>query len=226
MSGCKLQRVFDILLASTALILLSPILLVTMLALRFTGEGEVFFKQKRVGHLGKNFYLLKFATMLKDSPNIATGTITIKDDPRILPFGKFLRSSKINELPQLFNVLFGTMSLIGPRPLTEETFGSYPHTVQHSIKLVTPGLSGIGSIVFRNEQVFITDQKNASKIYETEIAPFKGELEMWYAKNRTLYTYFALIFLTIFVVVTGKSKIAWQIFRDLPYPTDFLLSKL
>ena len=217
MSGCKLQRVFDILLASTALILLSPILLVTMLALRFTGEGEVFFKQKRVGHLGKNFYLLKFATMLKDSPNIATGTITIKDDPRILPFGKFLRSSKINELPQLFNVLFGTMSLIGPRPLTEETFGSYPHTVQHSIKLVTPGLQHFIVCVIK---------KNASKIYETEIAPFKGELEMWYAKNRTLYTYFALIFLTIFVVVTGKSKIAWQIFRDLPYPTDFLLSKL
>ncbi len=96
-----LQRFFDILFSSVALLLLSPLLIVVMIILKFTGEGEIFYVQPRVGEGGKIFNLLKFATMLKDSPNMGTQTVTIKDDPRVLPFGKFLRKTKINELPQL-----------------------------------------------------------------------------------------------------------------------------
>ena len=99
-----MQRMFDILFSGIALILLSPLLLPMMFILRVTGEGEVFFLQSRVGRGGKHFKLYKFATMLKDSPNMATGTVTVKNDPRVLPVGAFLRKTKINELPQLINI--------------------------------------------------------------------------------------------------------------------------
>ena len=96
-----MQRLFDILFSGLAVIVLGPFLLPVMIILRITGEGYVFYKQQRVGKDGRIFHLLKFATMLKDSPSIGTGTVTLKDDPRVLPFGKFLRKTKINELPQL-----------------------------------------------------------------------------------------------------------------------------
>ena len=115
--------------------------------------------------------LLKFATMLKDSPNIGTGTVTMKRDPRVLPFGRILRKTKVNELPQLLNILFGQMSLIGPRPLTKQTFGSYPKATQDVISAVSPGLSGIGSIVFRGEEEIMAGANASVDFYENVIAP-------------------------------------------------------
>ena len=94
-----MERFFDIILSGLALLVLSPLLVPLVLILRFSGEGEVFFFQKRIGKGGEEFRLIKFATMLKDSPNIGTGTVTMKGDPRVLPVGKFLRKTKINELP-------------------------------------------------------------------------------------------------------------------------------
>ena len=102
-----MQRFFDILFSSLAILVLSPLFIPVILILKFSGEGEVFYKQKRVGKSMKEFDLLKFATMLKDSENLGTRDITIANDPRILPFGKILRKTKINELPQLINILFG-----------------------------------------------------------------------------------------------------------------------
>ena len=110
----KMQRLMDILLSSAALVVLCPLLFMTCIILRFTGEGEVFFYQTRIGFGGKRIKIIKFATMLKESPNIETGTVTLKNDPRVLPVGKLLRKAKINELPQLINVLRGEMSIIGP----------------------------------------------------------------------------------------------------------------
>ena len=96
-----MERFFDIILSGLALLVLSPIFIIVIFILKLTGEGEIFFLQERIGKDGKLFKLYKFATMLKDSPNIGTGTITTKEDPRVLPVGKFLRKTKINELPQL-----------------------------------------------------------------------------------------------------------------------------
>ncbi len=106
----KLIRFFDILFSGIALVVLSPLLIPIMIVLKVTGEGEIFYLQKRIGKDGKPFKIIKFATMLKNSPNIGTTTVTVKDDPRVLPFGKFLRKTKINELPQLINILKGDMS--------------------------------------------------------------------------------------------------------------------
>ena len=105
-------RFFDILLSSIAFIVLVPILLPVCLLLRFTGEGEIFYAQPRVGLNGRGFKLLKFATMLKNSPQIGAGAITVTNDPRVLPVGRFLRKTKINELPQILNILRGDMSLV------------------------------------------------------------------------------------------------------------------
>jgi lipopolysaccharide/colanic/teichoic acid biosynthesis glycosyltransferase len=211
------QRFFDILFSSLALLFLSPILIVVMIILRFTGEKEIFYIQPRVGKDGKLFNLLKFATMLKDSPNIGTATITVKDDPRVLPFGGFLRKTKINELPQLLNILKGDMSIIGPRPQAKRCFLAFPKNIQKSIIEVKPGLSGIGSIVFRDEETMLDNPEiDRLLFYDTVIAPYKGELEEWYIANRNIFTYFALIFITVWVVLKSDSKIYKKIFRNLP----------
>ena len=121
-----MQRILDILFAVLSLLLLSPLLIPIVILLRLTGEGEILFKQQRVGRGGNFFGLYKFATMVKDSPNLGTGTVTVKDDPRVLPIGRFLRKTKINELPQLLNILLGNMSVIGPRPQTQRCFNAFP----------------------------------------------------------------------------------------------------
>ncbi|BCD67959.1 sugar transferase [Nitratiruptor sp. YY09-18] len=219
----KFIRFFDIFFSSLALLVLSPLLVPVMIILKLTGEGEVFYLQERIGKDGKPFKLIKFATMLKNSPNIGTGTVTVKDDPRVLPFGKFLRKTKINELPQLINILKGEMSIIGPRPQTPRCFAAFPLKSQEIIKKVKPGLSGIGSIVFRDEESILDDPKiDRLKFYDEVIAPYKGKLEEWYVKHQNLYTYFMLIFLTIWVVLFPNSKIYKLIFKDLPQPPNDL----
>ena len=219
-------RFCDILFSGLAIAGLSPLLVPIIIVLRSTGEGKVFFRQERVGKGMKPFRLLKFATMFENSPNIGTGTITIKNDPRILPVGRLLRKTKINELPQLLNIFLGDMSIIGPRPLTNETFSFYPPQTQSSISLVRPGLSGMGSIVFRNEEEIIQTQGNAKEFYALEVAPYKGELEEWYVSKTNIILYFVLIILTAWVVAFSKSKIVWKIFKSLPKPPSSLISDL
>lgn len=221
-----MQRAFDILFAGIALLALSPILIPVLIVLRLTGEGEVFFCQQRVGRGGTMFGVWKFATMLKDSPSLGTGTVTLKDDPRVLPFGKFLRKTKINELPQLLNILNGTMSIIGPRPQTQRCFQAFPPRSQEAIKQVRPGLSGIGSIVFRDEEELMHADADPDRLYDDVIMPFKGSLEEWYTQNQSLGTYFKLIALTAWVVVFPRLDIVWRVFPDLPFPNQTLASLL
>ena len=172
------------------------------------------------------FGVWKFATMLKNSPSLGTGTVTLKDDPRVLPFGRFLRKSKINELPQLFNILNGTMSIIGPRPQTVRCFEAFPVKSQEAIKQVRPGLSGIGSIVFRDEEELMHADADPNGLYDNVIMPFKGELEEWYTQKQSLVAYFKLIILTAWVVVSPRLQIVWRVFPDLPYPSPRLAAML
>ena len=221
-----MERFFDIILSGLALLVLSPIFIIVIFILKLTGEGEIFFLQERIGKDGKLFKLYKFATMLKDSPNIGTGTITTKEDPRVLPVGKFLRKTKINELPQLLNIFFGHMSVIGPRPLTCETFESYSIDIKEIIKSVKPGLSGIGSIIFRDEEEIMDGEMATINFYNNTIAPYKGSLEIWFVSNKSLYIYFVAIFVTIWAVINPKSKIAWKLFSNLPKPPKELRTPL
>lgn len=213
-----MQRLLDIFISGLALLLLAPLLVPIAVALRLSGEGEVFYTQDRVGLHGRLFGLYKFATMLKDSPNIGTGTVTVKDDPRVLRMGKFLRRTKINELPQLLNIFLGHMSIIGPRPQTRRCFDAFPDSTQQAIVKVRPGLSGIGSIVFRGEEDMLHHHAEPMRFYDDVIAPYKGALEEWYVEHATLRTYLACILITAWVVLVPRSSLAWRAFPDLPAP--------
>ena len=217
-----MQRFFDIVFSGIALVLLSPLLLPLMFILRVTGEGEIMFPQNRVGRGGKDFKLYKFATMLKDSPNMGTGTVTVKNDPRVLPMGRFLRKTKINELPQLINIFNGDMSVIGPRPQTQRCFDAFPLSSQNEIIKVRPGLSGIGSIIFRDEEDMMYANNDPGKFYDEIIMPYKGSLEEWYVSHQNIASYFSLIGLTILVVLGFSSGLVWKLFKDLPPPPEEL----
>ena len=219
-----MQRLFDVIFSGAALIVLLPIFLPLLLLLRLTGEGEIFFLQDRIGRQGKYFKLYKFATMLKNSPNIGTGTVTLHKDPRVLPLGGFLRTTKINELPQLINIFRGDMSVIGPRPQTQRCFDAFPPQSQNEIIKVRPGLSGIGSIVFRNEEEMMHANNDPDKFYDEIVMPYKGSLEVWYVSHQSIWSYFCLIGLTVWVVLFPRSDLAWGLFKNLPAPPKDLSS--
>ncbi|PWU00020.1 MAG: lipid carrier--UDP-N-acetylgalactosaminyltransferase [Bacteroidetes bacterium] len=212
-----LKRAFDLVFAVVLLIILSPLLIPIVILLRLTGEGYVFYYQKRIGYRNQNFNMIKFATMLKNSPNMGTGSITLRNDPRLLPMGKFLRMTKINELPQLFNVLKGEMSVVGPRPLVTATFDAYPEDIRYRVYDSKPGITGIGSVVFRDEEELISKAAIAPhEFYRQTIAPYKGELEIWYNKRKSLWVDIQIVFLTLWVILFPKSKLIYKSFKDLP----------
>ena len=218
-------RFFDLLFSSTAIILLFPLLLPMAFLLLCTGERKILYRQKRVGLNGVSFNLLKFATMLENSPNLPGGDITSGNDPRVLPLGKFLRKTKLNELPQLVNIILGDISLVGPRPLTPNNFSFYDKKTQEIIKKVKPGLTGIGSIVFRDEESIIQNSpKKPIDCYKEDISPYKGRLESWFIEKQSPAIYFILIFLTANSVLYPSSKLVWKIFKDLPYPNNDLFN--
>ncbi len=210
-----IKRLTDILIACIALVLLSPLLIPVILILLLTGEHEVFYLQKRIGYLNKPFYIWKFATMVKNSPNMGTGEITLRNDPRVTPMGKWLRMTKINELPQIFNVLKGEMSIVGPRPLMEVSFNLYSDEVRKVIYQSKPGITGIGSLIFRDEEKILSDAADPRKAYES-IYPYKAALEIWYRQHASFYTDTMIIFLTGWSVLFPSNKLVQKVFTDLP----------
>lgn len=214
-----MPRILNIVLALFALLILLPLFIPTVIVLLFTGEHKVFYLQSRVGYKNKKFKILKFATMLSNSANMGAGNLTLKNDSRVLPFGSFLRKTKINELPQILNILIGDLSIVGPRPQMQVSFEQYSDEVQEKINNIRPGLTGIGSIVFRDEESLISlaaENENPHDFYKRVIAPYKGELEMWYQKHRSVYLDFQLIFITAWAIVAPETRIYEKWFADLP----------
>lgn len=213
------KRLLDIVVSLTAIILLLPVFIPIIIVLRLTAEGEVFYFQERIGLKNTRFQIWKFATMLKNSMNMGTGSITLQNDFRVTTIGKFLRKTKINELPQIINILKGDISLVGPRPLVINDFEAYPEEIQKIIYSVKPGLTGLGSIIFRDEEKIISenyDKIDPHKYYKEVIAPYKGELELYYQDNQSLVTDFKIIFLTAWVIIFPESKLYKKWFKNLP----------
>lgn len=215
-----LKRISDISLAVLALLLLTPLLIPIIIGLLLTGEGYIWYFQERVGFRNNKFMIWKFATMLKDSPNMKGGYLTTLKDPRITPMGGFLRKSKINELPQLINILKGEMSFIGARPVMEVSFRAYPLEIQEIIYNVKPGLTGLGSLIFRNEEALITTVKERGldpiQFYQNEIYPYKGELEKYYQENYGFSTDLKIFFGTVLMVLFSNEKIPFLLFPNAP----------
>lgn len=214
-----MPRIIDILLATLTLFILLPLFIPVIIILFLTGEHKVFYLQNRVGYKNKNFRIIKFATMLANSPNMGSGSLTLKNDPRVLPFGSFLRKSKINELPQLLNIIIGDLAIVGPRPQMQIDFEKYSEDVQQKIYNVRPGLTGIGSIVFRDEESLISEaseKENPHNFYKRVIAPYKGELEMWYQLNRSVFLDCKLIFMTAWAIIKPETRLYEKWFSNLP----------
>jgi len=197
-----------------------PLLLLIALILKLSKEGEIFYRQERVGLGGKPFLIIKFATMLKDSPNIGTKTMTLRGDPRITPVGRYLRISKLNELPQLINVLRGEMSFVGARPLPKASFERYSAKVQQRIYQTPPGVTGIGSIVFRDEEKLLTLVReqggDPQQLYSEQIYPYKGKLELWYQDNASFLVDIKILLLTFWQILFPDSTLVFRVFSDLP----------
>ncbi len=222
-----LIRFFDIFFSSLAILVLLPFMLPVMIALKLTGEHDIFYLQSRVGRGGSDFKVIKFATMLRDSANMKGGVLTQKDDPRILPMGKILRKTKINELPQLINIFKGDMSVIGPRPQARRHYELYTDKVKAEIDKVSPGLSGLGSVAFRDEEDMLNQiEGDRDAFHDTVIAPYKGELELWFCGHRNIGVYFKLIFLTAWAVLRPDSDRWKTAFKNLPPIPEALIPYL
>ena len=214
-----MPRIIDVLLSLLALFVLLPLFIPIVVILLLTGEHKVFYLQTRVGYKNKDFEIIKFATMLSNSANMGSGSLTLKNDPRVLPCGSFLRKTKINELPQILNIIIGDLSIVGPRPQMQVDFEKYSDEVQGKIYNVRPGLTGIGSIIFRDEESLISlaaENENPHDFYKRVIAPYKGELEIWYHSHRSVFLDSQLIFMTAWAIVSPETKLYEKWFKDLP----------
>ncbi len=216
------KRIIDFILALITLLILSPVLIICIIILILTGEHKIFYFQERIGKKNRPFFIWKFATMLKNSPNIGSGTITTRNDPRVLPFGVFLRKSKLNELPQIFNVLLGSMSVVGPRPLVVKHFDMYSDEVKNKIGNMAPGITGIGSIVFRDEEKILSQGENPREIYKQKIAPYKGALELWYQQNISFLVDLKIMILTFWIIIFPQSNLHYKWLKNLPAKPDYL----
>ena len=190
-------RLLDFLISSIILVILIPLFFVVIVILKFTGEHEAVYLQERVGKSGKSFRVIKFVTMMKESPNLPGGFLTQQDDPRVLSVGKVLRKWKINELPQLINVWIGEMSLVGPRPQARVHYDLYTPSQKAAIDTQKPGLTGLGSLIFRDEESLLERSGlSFDHVHDELITPYKGDLETWYAAKNSVFNYVKILLLT------------------------------
>jgi lipopolysaccharide/colanic/teichoic acid biosynthesis glycosyltransferase len=188
-------RFFDILFSFLGLIILAPVFIIIALLNVCTSRGGIFYTQKRVGQHNKDFTLFKFRTMRTGAE--AKGLLTVgTKDTRVTSLGYFLRKYKLDELPQLWNVLKGDMSLVGPRPEVRKYVDLYNNEQKHVLD-VRPGITDYASIEYRNENHILAQSDNPEKQYIEEIMPEKLRLNLRYIENRSLKAYFKILFLTV-----------------------------
>ena len=195
-------RCFDVLFAFLGIVILLPFFIVIALLIKLTSAGPILFKQNRVGKKNIDFKLFKFRTMQINAES--KGQLTVGGrDSRITNVGYFLRKFKLDELPQLFNVLNGTMSLVGPRPEVRK-FVNFYTVEQQKVLLVLPGITDFASIEFRNENELLSNATNPEQYYIEVIMPKKIDLNKQFIENRTLKNYFSILFTTVLTSVRGK----------------------
>ena len=194
-----LIRLLDIVLSLLGLLFLLPIFLILAVWIKFDSQGSIFFRQIRVGKDGRDFRIYKFRTMIVNAEKM--GIITIGErDPRITNSGYFLRKYKLDELPQLINVLKGEMSFVGPRPEVRKYVEMY-NQEQLKILTVKPGITDYASIEYINEDEILGKSLDPEKTYIEGIMPQKIKYNMKYINNKTVIEYFKIIFLTIIKII-------------------------
>lgn len=193
-----IKRAFDVLAASIGVVLLLPIFAAAALAVKLDSPGPVLFRQERVGRKGVLFRILKFRTMVVDAES--TGQITLAKDARVTRVGAVLRHYKIDELPQLFNVIRGEMSLVGPRPEVPRYVACYPHAARKTVLSVRPGMTDWASIRFRDESALLAGAGDPERRYVEDILPVKLDYGMRYVQERGFFTDLKIIFMTLLAI--------------------------
>lgn len=198
-----IKRLFDLICVIPSLLLLSPLFLLLWIWIRYDSEGSAFYRQTRVGENGCYFQLIKFRTMMDDAVKKGL-SITVGHDHRITQVGAFLRKYKLDELPQLLNVLKGEMSLVGPRPEVPEYVDYYPYDVKEKILSVPPGITDNASIEFIDESALLEGKLNPERVYVEEILPIKLKYYLLYVEKRSLWVDIHLILRTLWKIVTQR----------------------
>jgi lipopolysaccharide/colanic/teichoic acid biosynthesis glycosyltransferase len=166
-----IKRTIDVLVSAVGLVLLSPMFLLLGIAVKATSPGPVFYRQERMGHLGTRFRIFKFRSMVRDADRLG-GTLTIRGDTRITPLGRYLRRHKLDELPQLINVLRGEMSLVGPRPEVPEYADMFPQSYDRILQ-IKPGITHSATLFFRNEERLLSRVEDPRTLYIERVMPYK-----------------------------------------------------
>jgi len=192
-----LKRAFDLVLSLAGLVLLSPLLLAIAVWIRLDSPGPVIFRQERVGRGGVPFRMHKFRTMRHASPGREGPQITVGPDPRITRVGVRLRGAKLDELPQLVDVLLGRMSLVGPRPEVPRYVALYPAALSEVVLSVRPGLTDLASIEFRDEAALLAHARDPEREYVEVVMPRKLALAARYVRTRTLALDVAILWRTL-----------------------------
>lgn len=195
-----IKRLFDFICSFTGLILLSPIFVFIALWIKADSKGPIFFKQIRVGQFGKEFIIHKFRTMVNGAPKKGLA-ITVGQDSRITKVGRFLRKYKLDELPQLIDVLRGKMSLVGPRPEIPQYVNLYPEGVKEKVLSVKPGITDMASIEMIDENDLLAKYEDAQKAYIEIIMPEKLEYYLDYVNKKNFIYDLKIIYLTIRAIV-------------------------
>lgn len=194
-----MKRLFDLLFSFFGLIILTPILLVIAVCIKLTSRGPIFYRQVRVGKNNKDFQIFKFRTMYIASDKLGLLTVGIKD-PRVTTIGYYLRKFKLDELPQLANVLIGDMSFVGPRPEVRKYVDLY-NDEQMKVLDVRPGITDLASIEFRNENEILSEQDDPDNYYINVIMPKKLQINLDYLKERTLIKDVGVIVKTFLAII-------------------------
>jgi lipopolysaccharide/colanic/teichoic acid biosynthesis glycosyltransferase len=191
-----LKRVLDVLGPTVGLLILSPFLLGIAVAIKLDSPGPTFFRQQRIGRGGRPFRIFKFRSMVADAPQLGAA-LTVRADSRITRVGTFLRRTKLDELPQLINVLTGDMSLVGPRPEVPEFMNLYTPEQRAIIVSVRPGMTDYASILFRDESLLLDGQDDSVEIYQHEIMPIKFAYYERYSRDVGLLNDLRIIAATV-----------------------------
>ncbi len=217
-----IRRALDIILSLIGMVVLSPLFITTAIIIKRTSSGPVFYWGPRAGKDGKTFMIMKFRTMYERKESYQGPKVTAENDPRITPLGRFLRQTKLNELPQLWNVVKGDMSLVGPRPEDPTIVKEWPEEVRKEILSVRPGITSPASVVYRNEEDLLRSS-NLMDTYLWDILPTKLRLDQIYVRNRSVLSDMDVVFWTSIALIPRLKK---SLFQNIYFTGDRYLSLL
>ena len=195
---CEMKHILDPFLAFVSVVLISPVFMLVYFVVKIGSDGPVIIRQKRVGLFGKAFIVYKFRTMVVNAEKLGSSVTTGKD-PRITPIGRFLRKTKLDELPQLFNVLIGDMSFVGPRPDVPEIIAKYTPEMRRVLE-IKPGITSLATLHFKNEEELLAKVSNPDEFYEKKLVPLKVKLAMEHVDRNSFLFDLKILFQTVWMI--------------------------